>query len=253
MKEYQITFDEQFPPRKKVAIVGFSESTLDLAPYHDPEWAIVGENQLYRFLPRATRWYEMHKDYLSDEVKGTDYKKWLRECPIPIMMVEAHSEYPASVRYPIEERVAQFGEVFTSSVAYMLADAIAEGAEEIGVYGIDMIHETEYGYQKPACMMLLSYAMAKGIKVTIPEDSALLKMYGKSKWRYGYEDVPFDQWEPVLNERKAAIANNLLAAQQQLARWTGAEEERTYWASVHEREMKGGALAGRRPIPPTSS
>lgn len=242
-------FDALEPRRKKVAIVGFSESTLDLAPFGDQEWEIWGENQLYRFLPRATRWYEMHKDYLSDEVKGTDYKKWLRECPIPLYMIERHPEYPSSVCYPIEERTQQFGECWTSSISYMIADAIAEGFEEIGVYGIDLIHETEYWYQKYAAMMLLWYAKAKGITITVPEDSALLKMYGKSTWRYGYEDIPFDQWEPVLAERKAAIANNLLAAQQQLARWTGAEEERAYWASVHEREMKGGALAGRRPIP----
>jgi hypothetical protein len=248
MKEYRIQFDDPSPPRKKIAILGFSESTMDLAPYHDPSWAIWGENQLYRFLPRATRWYEMHADPLADQVAGTDYAAWMRACPIPLVMLERHPAYPSSVRYPIDERVAQFGEYFASSIAYMIADAIAEGAEEIGVWGVDMIHESEYGYQKPSCEALLYYAKGAGIKVTIPEQSALLKPYGLSGWRYGYHPMPFDQWATVIADRKAGIAAKIAAASEELARWKGAADEQAYWASVHEREQRGGALAGLRPV-----
>lgn len=247
LKECTMVFDALEPRRKKVAIVGFSPSTYDLAPFADQSWEIWGENQLYRFLPRATRWFEMHRDWLIDEVKGTDYAKWLRECPIPVYMIDSHPEYPNSLAFPIDELARAFGEYFASSVSYMIALAIAEGFEEIGVWGVDMIHESEYGYQKPGCMFLLGYAMGRGIKVTVPEGSALMQQYGRHGWRYGYDDVPFDQWASVLMDRRNGIAMKIAGAAEELARWKGAQEEQTYWASVHEREQRGGALAGLRP------
>ena len=56
----------------------------------DPEWEIWAMNQLYRHIPRATRWWEMHQrtDFLADQVPNTDYLAWLKDCPIPIYMVD---------------------------------------------------------------------------------------------------------------------------------------------------------------------
>jgi len=241
-------YDALEPRRKKVAIVGFSPSTLDLAPFDDQSWEIWGENQLYRFIPRATRWFEMHEDPLADQVPGTDYAKWMRECPMPLYMIRHNPDYPNSIEYPIEPLAAHFGEYFASSVSYMIALAIAEGMEEIGVWGVDMIHESEYGYQKPACEYLLGYAKGKGIKVHVPAESALLKPYGRTGWRYGYHPMPFDQWEAVLADRRNGITAKIAAAAEEHARWRGAQEEMAYWASVHEREKRGAALAGQRPV-----
>src|SRR5262245_54350241 len=69
--------------RTKFAIVGFSGSTRDQAPYGDPEWVIAGLNQLYRFMPRADLWFEIHnrRMFEGDIVRDTDYVGWLQHAP----------------------------------------------------------------------------------------------------------------------------------------------------------------------------
>ena len=121
--------------RKKVAIVGFAESIRHLAPYDDDTVEIWAMNQLYRHIPRGTRWWEMHtrEDFLADQVPGTDYLAWLKKCPIPIYMVQKFADIPNSVEYPIEKMSQKYGDYFYSTISYMLALAIDEGFEEIQI------------------------------------------------------------------------------------------------------------------------
>ena len=79
-----------------------------------------------------------------------------------------------------------YGKYFTSSVSWMIADAIEAGAKEIAIYGVTMSSNEEYGHQKPACSYLLGWARGKGIKVTIQKDSELMS----TLFVYGYEEVP---------------------------------------------------------------
>src|SRR5512143_1390006 len=67
------------PGRRKVACVGFAETTKAETPYNDPSYEIWSLNQHYRYMPRASRWFEIHtrKQYTSDIVPGTDYLGWL--------------------------------------------------------------------------------------------------------------------------------------------------------------------------------
>ena len=113
---------------KKVCILGFADS-YKLAPFDDPSYSMWGLNQLYRWIPRADRWFEMHKDYLNDEVEGTDYYQWLKDAPLPIYMLYKNNDIPNSNQYPLDKVVTTLGGryYFTSSIAYMLALAIYEG------------------------------------------------------------------------------------------------------------------------------
>jgi hypothetical protein len=77
--------------------------------------------------------------------------------------------------YPFDQVAATTGAYWNSSIAYMLALAIHEGAEEIAIYGVDMKGDDEYGYQKPNMEYLIGLAIGRGIKVTIPDASPLLK------------------------------------------------------------------------------
>lgn len=188
--------------RKKFGIVGFAESSRHLAPFDDDSWMLAGMNQLYRHIPRADAWYEIHTQdqFEEDIVPGTDYHSWLKTCPIPIYMVDKFPWIPSSVKYPIDERVNQFGDYFYSTISYMIADAIAWGMEEIGIWGVDLAHDSEYEYQKPSAEYLLGYAKGLGIKVTLPPQSALLK----GTYRYGYSRMPSNedvQWLKVYHER----------------------------------------------------
>jgi hypothetical protein len=77
-----------------------------------------------------------------------------------------------------------YGDYFNSSVGFMLALAIHEGAEEIAIYGVDMRADEEYGYQRPNCEYLIGLARGKGIKVHIPDVCPLCKYQNDPGFAY---------------------------------------------------------------------
>ncbi len=106
--------------------------------------------------------------------------------------MRAATGYPASVAYPTAEVVSyfdKFGKVdlWTSTISYMLAMAIyhlagrpqslADGEQQsvIGVYGVDMLQDSEYASQRPTLEYLIGLARGRGLIVEIPERSALCK------------------------------------------------------------------------------
>ncbi len=261
MKEFSIKFDALEPRRKKVAIVGFASSSRLKAPYTDNSWEVWGMNQLYRFVPRATRWWELHPhegpgSYLMDEVPGTNYMKWLSECPVPLYMVSRHPKIPKSIEYPLDQIIEEFklhdvrpdmkGKgYFHSSVDYMLALAISEGFEEIGVWGVDMAHDTEYGYQKPSGSFWIGVAKGRGVKVTLPVESALLNNQG---YRYGYDPMPSNEMEGQLRARRGALDQRRLQLLTEMNAVDGAIQENIHWT-----EMVKQMGRGANPLPASST
>lgn len=167
----------------KIALVGGSPSSEHLAPFDDPEWEIwVHGNQMDRHQDRRiTRIFEIHDDLSEQDER---YPKWLVDQPwhngdkIPLVVgpkfpVEAdHVE-----RYPYEGVTAILGQHFTSSPAYMMGYALYHyEPDKIGLYGIDMaVDDHEYFKQRPSMYAWIGYAKARGIKVTIPQESSLFK------------------------------------------------------------------------------
>ena len=222
--------------RKKFALIGFSSATRHMAPLSDPEWAVCGMNQLQRHLRHhvldadgnpteetvlrhGDLWFEIHKEWNTAVVPGTDHAGWLRDCNIPVFMTDTVEGLPTSVRFPVERLAEKFDiDYFTSTVAYMFSWAIdhidrmvehrlrtevfqnrkirkadVPGAIRdiyaeytIGVFGIDLIVGEEYTDQRPCAEYWLGQAMARGIMLMIPEKSALLKQH----YRYGYQIEP---------------------------------------------------------------
>jgi hypothetical protein len=87
---------------------------------------------------------------------------------------------------PIDALIKRFGlDYFTSTVAMELAYALSlEDVEEIGLWGIDLIHGTEWGDQRPCAEYWIGRAVERGIKVTTHPKSALLTQ----RYRYAYEN-----------------------------------------------------------------
>ena len=264
-------------PRKKIAVCGFAASSRALAPFDDPEYEIWGLNQLYRHIPRATRWFDIHENWREDNVEGTDHPAWLAEFPGPVYMTDRQPAVSTSVRYPLERVIAQVAgtDYFTSTVAFMLGLAVLEidgqveaevdalgpadsadlardvrkmrrwlsdryAEREIGIYGIDLVVGDEYVKQKQCVEFLLGIAQARGITIRIPPMSALLK----SLWRYGYETEP-KTWPlsaPELRRRGETLQqerNQLIARLQTI---DGALQENGYWSQVMDLRLKGAAV-----------
>lgn len=182
----------------KVGILGFSKH-VHAAPFDDPSWTLWGMNGLHRVekmdkIPedRFALWFEPHTPEFLEEygVKakiGTQQQDWLaKPHSFPILMQEKYPQWPSSERLPIEKLIKQHGiDYFTSTVAIELAYALSlPDVEEIGLWGIDLVHGTEWGDQRPCAEYWIGRAVERGIKVTIPSVSALLS----HQYRYAYEN-----------------------------------------------------------------
>ena len=203
--------------KKKVAILGFAGSRNE-APFHDESFEIWGLNDLYAFIPRWTRWFQIHdpdqikgkgvRTYNGDNTanwdNGGDQYKDLIALNCPVYMWKHYEDIPNSVEYPLQHMLEQFGDYFTNSISYMLAQAIVEDFEVIHVYGVDMAIGAEYEYERPSVEYFLGIIKGiirshpnEGRELYIPPTSNLLK----SAFLYGYEDKKIDAFKKNCQER----------------------------------------------------
>ena len=153
----------------KVAIIGLASSTHDQAPWDDVTWEKWGLPWDDAGWPKMSRHFEMHdmRLLMSDYSRRKEgYFDRLKDCPA----LYTQENYPFEA---VGESIGQ--EYWNSSIAYIMAMAIHEGAKEIAIYGVDMSGSDEYGYQRPNMEYLIGLARGKGVKVTIPKESELCK------------------------------------------------------------------------------
>jgi hypothetical protein len=169
------------PPQvRKVAIVGGGPSRRQ-APYDDPSWEIWAfSSRRYRYA-RITRWFELHSfidlrqqlaTYKPGRRSYSSYIRFLHRLKCPVYMQRKHRSLPTSVTFPIHDVIKAFGRCYTSTASYLIALAILEGYDVIGLWGID-VKRREYLKQRPAIKYLLSIAKQKGIKVVFAPRCAL--------------------------------------------------------------------------------
>jgi hypothetical protein len=167
----------------KIAIVGTAPSSRMLAPYDDKDWQIWALGAANRgALPRIDTWFEMHPLDFFEQEKMFEYLAWMSTLP-KVFLLKESEDHPNAERFPIEPAAAEFGDFFfSSSVAYVMAMAIMQKPEAIGLYGIDMATDDEYLQQKTGCHFFIDTAQKRGIEVVVPPESDLLLTGG----RYGY-------------------------------------------------------------------
>lgn len=181
---------------RQIALVGFWEITRDL-PFTDPRWAsaeIWSLNHNWPYLPkdRWDRWIDIH-DPAWSATKGLKPEVWADQESFlkkkhgkPIFMQRHYEDYPDSVAYPLADVVKRFGRrYFTSAMAYLIALALYEGCDEIGLFGADMRGDEEYAMQRPCAEYWLGRAEGMGIKVFVPELAGVLNPDGMD---YGYDE-----------------------------------------------------------------
>lgn len=178
----------------KVALVCGSPSSEMLAPFHDPEYEIwVLGNRVHKFAgKRVTRIFEIH-DNLTQHGDVKKYAEHLINQNVPMIVGEKFPITASHVQvfdYAASEKL--YGSLYlTSSPAYMMSQAILEGATTIAIYGVDLaISNHEYFWQRPCMEAWVGFAKGKGIKIEIPEVSPV----GKSDYIEGRD------WNGVKNE-----------------------------------------------------
>lgn len=155
--------------KRKVAIVGTSGTRIH-APYDDKRWEIWTLNHRTDLFTRSDRHFELHD--LKRPI-GIEYIDFLKDrC---VYLAESKKELPDALIYPKEKIIAEFGDFFTNSVSWMIALAIFEDVGEIGLWGVDMALNFEYGYQKASVLYFIGFALGRKIKITAAKYSKIFE------------------------------------------------------------------------------
>lgn len=183
-------------PHRKVAIIGTAEPHWRSGPFGDDSWEIWTCGGVYAAVPRITRHFEIHDkeetckgwgDPATEAAQRNVYWNWIAAQGPKVFLKEVLPETPNATPFPIDALCKAFPDkYFTNSVSYMVALAIAEGVDEIGLWGIDMAlggegEADEYGRQRPSVEYYLGIATGMGIAVHLPPQTTLLqsrKLYG---------------------------------------------------------------------------
>jgi len=220
----------------KIAIMGSAPSSLRLAPFGDLTWAIWGCSPgLFPNVPRVDAWFELHRweppvignPALQKPWFSPEYVLWMAKQKL-VWMKDKVPEIPNSHPYPESEIRHLFGDYFfTSSIAWMLAMAIDQiiterenlekagithdEPDQIGLFGVDMAADEEYGYQRAGCQHFVTLAHLLDIQIIVPPESDLLRPMP------GYGLAESDQWHIKLLARHHELTARLAQCDQQLA------------------------------------
>jgi hypothetical protein len=184
--------------KRTVAIVGSAWTTRGWAPYGEPGVEVWCFNEMHgqTGVGKATRWFQIHPRFSFEKEHRFNHKGWLEsEHDFPIYMIQEFDGIPNAKRYPLPEiqdkllnRVwrgeDKIKKIFASSFAYAVALALYEGFERIELFGIELILDGAWAYQRESLAFWEGKADGMGVEVWMPEQCELFKMP-----LYGYEEV----------------------------------------------------------------
>lgn len=193
---------EPHPPttKRKIALIGKAPSTVAMAPYGDESWEVWILNTLGHLseVPRWDRQFELHDLELTKAKEYGDYYQWLSRQTRPVYLRDSPpSGFAGGIQFPLGQILEHFGRYagkryLTNTVSLMVALAIMEHetgqpVSDIGLWGIDMAQHglkaaghvgwftSEYARQRPSVEYWIGIAEGRGINVTIPAQSDILK------------------------------------------------------------------------------
>ena len=174
---------------RKIALCGSHSASLVDAPWTDPSWEFWGHaSSRGWYRRRPDRYFDLHPPACWDRAgKGDGYTKFLSQNTVPIYMQKKYPEVPASVEYPKRRILMEFGDgrpYFTNQAAWMIALAMTEGVDAIGLFGINYSTQSEYARQRGSLEYWLGRAVGRGVRLVLPEQCSLLQ---DPLPLYGYE------------------------------------------------------------------
>ena len=132
---------------------------------------------------RCNRWGEY------ESIEAALARKMASDRGVPYYCMDAgwHPECDAAVSYPRARIFWRFcTDYFGSTTDYAIALAIDSGAEEINLWGLNVLHWSEYAKQKPSMEFWLGVAKGAGIVVHVHGDRSEL-LYTQDRRVYGYD------------------------------------------------------------------
>lgn len=212
---------------RRIAIVGTAEPHWRAAPYANEDWEIWTCGGIFSAVPRTTRHFELHdkaetcKGWGPPEAEAAarnTYWEWIAGRGADVVLKSRLPETPDATEYPLDRVLRTFPDrYFTNSISYMIALALVEGVDELGMWGIDMAltgdpnvaESNEYARQRPSVEFHLGIAVGSGVKLTLPKETTLLQ----ARKLYGFEGPENDDANRAMSAKVDELANKLREVQ----------------------------------------
>lgn len=210
---------------------------------------------------KSTNWFQMHpRDWANPQKESTGYfgrpkehLEFLQKFDGTVWLQREDPEIPNGKMYPLAEIVAASGrQFFTSTFAYQLGliwyqhTQLEMQVEQLYVYGVNLSSMDEYIHQKSCVEYWLGRLEEAGVKITIPDASALLKgnLYAMGGNGADLSDHAFERlqfWKAKYTDAWASI-NASESMKMELKFWAStlsgiAEDER--FKDIFTEELKG--------------
>jgi hypothetical protein len=233
----------------RIALLGSAPSSYRLAPFNDLSWEIWACSPMNYNAPRVDAWFELHNIDRKVVAGNEPYIHAIQNHP-RVYVAHPDPRLPNGVVYPKDEVYRFFGNpqfmdsFMQSQVSYMLALAIMQKPETIGLWGIDMAAEEEYATQRPGCHFFFIEAERRGIEIVAPPQSDILEPLPP----YGYKEFSPMYWRNKarkieLNQAIQEASQRIQQAQRELDIKSGALSDLKYFQNTYMRS----------PFPPTQS
>jgi len=167
------------------------------APYNEDYGGkadVWGCNFTYRHESRLDRLFAM--DSIEDfKQKDPQWVEEVNATGLPVVMQRACPEVPRSSPFPLDavRREVCSRDYYTSTIAYMYAEAIRLGYGAIVIHRLMVQdHSDEYVEQKACLDWWCGVAFGLGINVVLSEDCQLVRPYPWQSALYGY--ITQDNW-----------------------------------------------------------
>lgn len=163
----------------RIIIVGAGDGFNYIDHFITPDTKVWAVSTIFPVLLGKTidKVFDIHR---SEKWKSFNY----RSLGTKLVLPKFNPAAPKASIMPISNLEARYGVMFSSSVAWMVANALeTPQVSEIVILGVDMEWRSEYEKQRDGLFFLLGFAKALGKEIIIPETSEI-NIFGK---RYGYE------------------------------------------------------------------
>lgn len=195
----------------KIALLGSAPSSRKLAPFGDLNWEIWSCSPPNYDAPRVEAWFELHHlDRKMQMAQNAPYINVIKKHP-RVYIAVPDKRFPNAIVYPKDRMLEKYGNYFfTSSLAWMMAMAIEQKPEWIGLWGVDMSAMEEYGYQRAGMHYFMQKAYEAGISIYIPPQSDLqmgppLYGYKEQYPMYWKQKVRREELQERLNKARSTL------------------------------------------------
>lgn len=194
---------------KNIVLLGTAPASMQLAPFHNPEWEIWACSPGTYGMPRIDKFFELHRWEPGQTWFSEGYVAFLQRFPGEVIMGAGEPSVPNCKVIEWERLVKDWGPYnFTSSLAWMMAMAIEAKPEKIAFYGVDMAATSEYHDQRMGCQHFAVEARKRGIEVGVPPESDLLRpppLYGVCEHSHAWIKQTIRARELATRLQKASI------------------------------------------------